>query len=68
VSSFCEVQAAPRATFAPQSFRWIRSGKARVLIGCPKGEWKRNRCAVGTRAYKVLVPTKGTCSGRIIVK
>ena len=45
----------PRKSFDKRSFRWIKSNGVRVLIGCPKGSWnaKKERCRVGTRAYKV---------------
>ena len=46
---------APRA-FDPRSFRTIRRGKARLTIGCPRGQWDahRQRCKVGTRAQRIL--------------
>jgi hypothetical protein len=51
--------------FDPRSFRWVKSGRARVLIGCPKGEWnaRSKSCKVGTVGYKRLVPAlqNGTC-------
>ncbi len=53
---FCEARLNPKSAFDPRSFRWIWSGKARLLIGCPRGEWKvrAKRCTVGTKAYKIL--------------
>lgn len=54
--------------FDRRSFRWVKSGKARVLIGCPKGEWnnRTKSCNVGTVGYKRLVPPRknGSCSRR----
>jgi len=46
---------APKSKFDPRSFRWKRSGKAMILIACPKGKWnaRTSRCRVGTRAYEV---------------
>ncbi len=46
--------------FARKSFRMIRVGKrGKVLrVGCPKGKFKRGRCAVGARARKPLTSTK----------
>lgn len=60
---FCEKQIASKSRFAKGSFRYKRSGRAWVLIGCPKGQWMTRgaRCRVGTRAYKVLVPAAGGC-------
>lgn len=48
----------PKSYFDQRSFRWIKSGKARILIGCPKGKWspKKQRCRVGTRAYEIVRP------------
>ena len=61
--SFCEQVKAPKSTFDKRSFRWVKQGKHRVMIGCPKGKWKsrKQRCAVGTRAHVVLVKTTGAC-------
>lgn len=61
---FCERKAAPRSAFDPRSFRWVKRGKAKILVGCPRGKWdpKAERCKVGTRAYAVLSPAKaGAC-------
>lgn len=59
--TYCEKAVAPKKRFAPASFRWVPSGKSRVLVGCPRGKWKprKQRCKVGTQAYKVLTPAKG---------
>jgi hypothetical protein len=51
---FCEKTVAPKSRFAKKSFRWIKSGRSWVLIGCPKGKFRRGRCTVGTRAHKVM--------------
>jgi hypothetical protein len=52
-----ERRASPGA-FDPRSFRTIRRGKYRVVVGCPKGQWSpvRKVCKVGTRAQAVLRP------------
>jgi hypothetical protein len=67
---FCEYVAAPRRAFDPKSFRWKKSGKAWLLIGCKLGRYKGGACQVGTRAHVVLKPSRGTCprGGRLIVK
>jgi hypothetical protein len=59
--TFCEKAVAPKKKFEPKSFRWVQSGKSRVLIGCPRGKWRprKMRCRVGTAAYKVLSPARG---------
>ena len=51
----------PKNKFDSRSFRWKRSGKGRVLIGCPKGEWDAHRvnCRVGTRAHVVVKKRDG---------
>ena len=67
---YCERQKAPKSRFDSRSFRWVLSGRGRILVGCPRGKWqpRAQRCSVGTRAYKVLMPG-GTCAGgRRIVK
>lgn len=37
----------------PKSIRTVKSGKARVLVCCPKKKWKGGHCIVGTRAIEV---------------
>lgn len=58
MASFCERTVNPKSIFDARSFRWIRSGKARVLVGCPKGKWavRKARCKVGLKARAILVP------------
>ncbi len=59
--TYCERQERSRSSFAKASFRWVMRGKTRILIACPKGKWnaRSKRCRVGTRAYKVLKPSRG---------
>lgn len=59
--TFCEEKLASKGKFDKRSFRYKKSGKAWVLIACPKGKWnmKTQRCRVGTRAQKVLAPSHG---------
>jgi hypothetical protein len=62
VGRFCERKLGSKKAFAKGSFRWKKSGRSWVLIGCPRGKWKRDRCSVGTRAYVVLAKTlKSRC-------
>lgn len=48
-----------RRSCAPGSIRTVKSGKARVLICCPKGKFSRGRCKVGTRAIAIDKPRFG---------
>lgn len=59
--TFCEERLAPKTQFDKRSFRYKKSGKAWVLVACPKGKWntKAARCRVGMRAHKLLAPPKG---------
>jgi hypothetical protein len=59
---FCEEKVAVKTKFDKRSFRYKKSGKTWVIIGCPKGKWnaKAKRCKVGTRAHKLLAPRHGT--------
>jgi len=59
--TFCEQSQGTKAAFDRRSFRYKKSGKAWLLVGCPKGKWnaKSKRCRVGTRAYKFLAPSHG---------
>jgi hypothetical protein len=66
---FCETKKGRKTSFARRSFRWKKSGRAWLLIACPKSKWKSRseRCSVGTRAYAVLVRAKkgqACCEGR----
>jgi hypothetical protein len=54
--SFCERSVHGKQSFDPRSFRWVHSGRAWILVGCPHGKFTRGRCRVGLRAYKVLAP------------
>ena len=62
--SKCEKKVAPKGAFEKASFRWKKSGKGFILVGCPKGEWmpRKKRCSVGLRAHAVIVASKkGRC-------
>lgn len=62
MATYCEKKLQPKEAFDPRSFRWKKSGKARVLVGCPKGEWsKRGHCKVGMRAHVLLIRAHGSC-------
>lgn len=61
--TFCKTVTAPKKRFDRRSFRWKKSGKAFVLVGCLKGDWnaKSKTCKTGTRAHEILVKTSGAC-------
>lgn len=58
--TFCERVENPKSKFDSRGFRWMTSGRARILIGCPKGKWqpRKKHCTVGTKAYVLLTPVK----------
>lgn len=47
--------------FDPRSFRTIKSGRARVVVACPRGKYqpRNRRCAVGTKSVAVLTGKRG---------
>lgn len=51
---------ARKKDFDPRSFRYIKVGEKRILIGCPKGKWSpsRRKCKVGTRGVVKLTPKR----------
>jgi hypothetical protein len=51
-----------------KSIRTVKSGKARVLVCCPKKKWKAGRCTVGTRAIDVKVRGFGAVKLTPVVK
>lgn len=59
--AFCEEKISVKSKFDKRSFRYKKSGKAWLIIGCPRGKWntKTKRCKVGTRAHKLLAPPRG---------
>jgi hypothetical protein len=62
--SKCEKKVAPKSGFAKASFRWVKSGRGFVMVGCPKGHWspRSKRCKVGLRAHAVVTASKaGRC-------
>ena len=60
----CERIIVPKSEFDPKSFRWVKTAKGGVLIGCESGKWDAgtSRCKVGTRAHAVVIAkTGGKC-------
>ena len=50
---------APPSKFDPKSFRTVSAkGGVKLVIGCPKGKFRKGKCAVGTRIQSKLVPIK----------
>ena len=77
--AFCKEQVLPKSRFDTRSFRRIRSGKAWLTVGCPKGKFRprttrtvgraghRRRitgvCDVGTKTHVILRPLPRGGSG-----
>ena len=59
--SKCEKKVAPKSEFDPRSFRWTKSGRGYILVGCPVGSWapRKARCRVGLRAHAIVTKSKG---------
>lgn len=67
----CTEELNPKEMFDKRSFRWIKSGRGRILVGCPKGEWAPRTtktvkgrkvmgvCKVGTMAHMKVTPKEG---------
>jgi hypothetical protein len=53
----------PLSSFDKRSIRTVTRGAARILVGCPKGQWmpRAKRCRVGTRAYETITPGRCKC-------
>lgn len=65
---FCERTVTPISKLDKKSLRWKEvpansQGSSWLIVGCPKGKFnsKKQICKVGTKAYKILTPTKGRC-------
>jgi hypothetical protein len=41
---------------APGSIRTVKSGKARVLVCCPRSHWRKGKCKVSMRAVSLDAP------------
>jgi len=60
----CRKRLSKGVRFDRRSLRWIQSGSAYLLVGCPKGKYDASIdvCLVGTRAYEQVKGTKsGSC-------
>lgn len=66
---FCKRKVAPKSAFDRRSFRWKKSGRAWVLVGCRRGHFRHGRCDNGLRAHEVLTRTNLEClAGERVVK
>jgi hypothetical protein len=56
------------SAFDRRSIRTIYRGKAKMLVGCPKGQWQasRQQCKVGTRAHEIITPGRCRHGGRTL--
>lgn len=57
----CRKRLSKNIRFDRRSLRWIQSGSAYLLVGCPKGKYDASIdvCLVGTRAYEQVKAAKG---------
>lgn len=60
---YCEKVILPTDAFDRRSFRWKKSGRGLVLVGCRRGGWRKGRCGTGLRAHAVLRRSKRCRSG-----
>lgn len=60
---YCRERLAEPSEFHRKSFRTIKSGSHKVVVGCPRAEmFVGRRCMGGTRAQSVLHPLReGKC-------
>lgn len=60
---YCRERLAEPSEFHKKSLRTIKSGKHKVIVGCPKtSKFIHGRCAGGTRAQALLHPLReGKC-------
>jgi hypothetical protein len=43
--------------FSPASLRTIKAkGGVKLVVGCPRGKFRRGRCVVGTKLQTILYP------------
>jgi len=53
---YCRQRVASPKKFARNSLRTITRGSVKIVVGCPKGKFKKGKCSVGTRAQTILRP------------
>jgi hypothetical protein len=62
-SKYQHVRLAPKSKFDPRGFRVIdpgRPGKTKIVVGCPKGRFRKGRCEVGTQPQSMLIENPNT--------
>lgn len=58
IGNFRRCRQAPPSRFDSRSLRTITRGSVKIIVGCPKGHFKKGRCKVGLRAQSILYPRK----------
>lgn len=53
--TFCERTINNKTMFNRNSFRWKKSGRSWLLVGCQKRKWTKGRCRNGMKAHKLLL-------------
>lgn len=59
--NYIRKQVKPVTAFDPRSFRVKdvgRKGYTKLVVGCPKGKFKKGRCTVGTQTQSILTKRK----------
>ncbi|NDQ57325.1 MAG: hypothetical protein GZ088_09670 [Acidipila sp.] len=55
----------PKSQFAVKSFRTISiGGGKKMIVGCPRGSWKKGRCRVGMKGVTLLRPKLANNNGK----
>lgn len=62
----CRKRLSKNIKFDRRSLRWVQSGSAYLLVGCPQGKYDASVdvCLVGTRAYEQVKSAKGNSCPR----
>lgn len=54
---YCRQRIAAPSRFAARSLRTVKAkGGRKLVVGCPKGKFRKGRCSVGTRLQTILYP------------
>jgi hypothetical protein len=61
IGRYCERVVLPKGQFDRRSFRWKKSGKAWLLVGCRKGSYRRGTCQTGVATHVILVRSNKAC-------
>jgi hypothetical protein len=55
----CVIKGHPKEHFDPKSFRRLKDQPKPgydMIVGCPKGEFRTDKCQVGTELHKIIAP------------